>query len=167
MRLINCLQKMLEVMLALLLAFMVITVFGNVVLRYLFHSGLPYIEELSRFAFVWVTFIGGVVLLRGNGHLGFDSLVHRLPPKAKMASRLVCNAAIIFLSGMLVSGGWMQVLANLGERSQSAGFPMGIFYSVGPFAGGLMILVMLEDACRLLRNGGMPPDRAHSEATGG
>lgn len=166
MRLMSCLQKILEVMLALLLAFMVITVFGNVVLRYLFHSGLPYIEELSRFAFVWVTFIGGVVLLRGNGHLGFDSLVHRLSAKARAACRLVCNAVVIFLSGMLISGGWMQMLANLGERSQSAGFPMGVFYSVGPIAGGLMILIMLEDTYRLLR-GGVPPDGAHSEAAGG
>ena len=54
-------------------------VFGNVVLRYGFNSGLTASEELSRLFFVWLTFLGAVVALREHGHLGVDTLVRRLP----------------------------------------------------------------------------------------
>ncbi|NDY93911.1 TRAP transporter small permease, partial [Ideonella livida] len=40
-----------------LLAVMVVLVFGNVVLRYAFNSGITVSEELSRWAFVWLTFL--------------------------------------------------------------------------------------------------------------
>ena len=46
----------------LLLAAMVVMVFGNVVLRYLFDTGIDVSEELSRYFFVWLTFIGAVVV---------------------------------------------------------------------------------------------------------
>ena len=59
---------------------MVVLVFGNVVLRYGFNSGITVSEELSRWLFVWLTFLGAVVALREHAHLGTDTLVARLPP---------------------------------------------------------------------------------------
>ena len=61
------------------LALMVVMVFGNVVLRYGFNSGITVSEELSRWLFVWMTFLGALVALRTHSHLGTDSLVARLP----------------------------------------------------------------------------------------
>ncbi|MCK6404311.1 MAG: TRAP transporter small permease, partial [Sphaerotilus natans subsp. sulfidivorans] len=40
--------RLLEAVMALLLAAMVVLVFGNVVLRYVFNSGITISEELSR-----------------------------------------------------------------------------------------------------------------------
>ena len=45
------------------LALMVILVFANVVLRYAFNSGLSISEELSRWLFVWMTFLGAVIAM--------------------------------------------------------------------------------------------------------
>lgn len=64
--------RLLEAVMALLLAAMVVLVFGNVVLRYVFNSGITISEELSRWLFVWMTFLGAVVALKDNGHLGTD-----------------------------------------------------------------------------------------------
>jgi hypothetical protein len=46
---------------------MVVMVFGNVVLRYAFNSGITVSEELSRWLFVWMTFMGAVVALKDHG----------------------------------------------------------------------------------------------------
>ena len=43
---------------------MVVLVFGNVVLRYVFNSGIAVSEELSRWLMVWLTFLGAIVALR-------------------------------------------------------------------------------------------------------
>ena len=54
------------------LAVMVVLVFGNVVLRYAFNSGISVSDELSRWLFVWITFMGAVVAMREGTHLGTD-----------------------------------------------------------------------------------------------
>ncbi len=65
---------------------MVLMVFGNVVLRYVFNSGITVSEELSRFFFVWLTFIGAVVAMREGTHLGMDTVVARLPRGGRVAA---------------------------------------------------------------------------------
>ena len=67
--------KAVEAVLATLLLAMVLMVFGNVVLRYVFNSGIVVSEELSRFCFVWLTFIGAIVAVRDDAHLGMDNVV--------------------------------------------------------------------------------------------
>ena len=46
-----------EFLIALMLALMVILVFGNVVLRYGFNSGIAISEEVARWLFIWITFL--------------------------------------------------------------------------------------------------------------
>ena len=65
------------------LAAMVVPVFGSVVLRYGFNSGISVSEEMARYLFVWLTFLGAVVAVQGHGHQGVDTLVSRLPAIGK------------------------------------------------------------------------------------
>ena len=81
--LIDAYFKLLKVLIALFLAIMVVLVFGNVVLRYGFNSGITVSEEVSRWLFVWLTFLGAIIALREHGHLGVDMLVRRLPTVGK------------------------------------------------------------------------------------
>lgn len=149
MRLFAHVNRLLEVMLVLLLAGMVVMVFGNVVLRYVFHSGVAAIEELSRYAFVWSTFIGGVVLMRQHGHLTFDTVVRRLGKRGQMLCQALCQLLIIFIAATLTTGGWAQMMTNLGKTAQSSGFPMEWFYAIGPLTGILMIVSSLEQLLML------------------
>jgi TRAP-type C4-dicarboxylate transport system permease small subunit len=63
-RLLDNGSRLLEGAIAVMLAVMVVLVFGNVVLRYGFGSGITVSEELSRWLFVWLTFLGALVALR-------------------------------------------------------------------------------------------------------
>src|SRR5206468_2522969 len=76
--LIDRLCRVLSFVMVMFLALMVVMVFGNVVLRYGFNSGITVSEELSRWLFVWMTFLGALVAVRNHAHLGTDSLVGRL-----------------------------------------------------------------------------------------
>lgn len=144
MRLFAYVNRLLELMLVILLVCMVVMVFGNVVLRYVFHSGIAAIEELSRYAFVWSTFIGGVVLMRQQGHLTFDAVVRRIGRRGQMICQMLCHLLVIFIAFTLVTGGWAQMISNIGKTAQSSGFPMEWFFVIGPLAGILMIASSLE-----------------------
>ena len=76
---INAFFKLLEFLVVACLVAMVIMVFGNVVLRYGFNSGISISDEMSRYCFIWLTYIGAMVAMREKGHLGVDTLVRRLP----------------------------------------------------------------------------------------
>ena len=70
--------RLAELTLVIMLSAMVVMVFGNVVLRYGFNESIISSEELSRFLFIWVTFLGAIVAMRENAHLGLDSVVRKL-----------------------------------------------------------------------------------------
>lgn len=72
---IDFFYKMLGAILVFLLAGMAIMVFVNVILRYAANSGLTVSEELARYFFVWVSFLGAVLTFRENSHLGIETLV--------------------------------------------------------------------------------------------
>src|SRR5437764_405167 len=61
-RVIDGFCRLLDALIALALALMVVLVFGNVVLRYGFNSGITVSEELSRWLFVWMTLLGAMAL---------------------------------------------------------------------------------------------------------
>src|SRR5574343_243623 len=75
--------RLIEWLLVALMGLMVVLVFGNVVARYAFNSGITVSEEVSRWLFVWMTFLGAIVGVRERAHLGSDMLTSRLGPTGK------------------------------------------------------------------------------------
>ncbi len=104
--------RALEYLIAAFLAAMVALVFGNVVLRYGFDSGITVSEEVSRWLFVWLTFLGGVVALREHAHLGTDMLVSRLPVAGRRACLVAGHALMLYIAWLVFRGSLEQVRIN-------------------------------------------------------
>jgi TRAP-type C4-dicarboxylate transport system permease small subunit len=142
--------RVLDALSGLCLALMVVLVFGNVVLRYTLNSGITVSEELSRWLFVWLTFMGAVVALREHGHLGTDALVSRLPAVGKKACLVLAQIAMLYVSWLLLSGSWAQMLINWETEAPVTGASVGIFYASGVLMGGSGIAILLHDLLRTL-----------------
>ena len=140
----------LQALLALLLLVMVVLVFGNVVLRYGFNSGITVSEELSRWCFIWMTFLGAVVALHEHGHLGVDMLVQRLPPAGKKLCLLVSQACMIWIAFLLAQGSLAQVRINADVAAPTTGLPMAIVHAAPLVFGVLAALLLSGDLLRLL-----------------
>ena len=134
--------KTLEYMIAACMAGMVVLVFGNVMLRYGFNSGITLSEELSRWLFVWMTFLGAIVALRKHEHLGTDMLVGRLGPIGKKICMGFSQLLMLFICVLLFKGAYEQAVINwtstsaVMEASLSWVYFPGIIFAV---LGGLMI----------------------------
>ena len=131
------------------LAIMVVLVFGNVVLRYAFNMGITVSEELSRFLFVWMTFLGAIVAFREHGHLGVDMVVSRLPTVGKKACLVVSQVLMLFVTWLFLQGSWEQTIINLDVKSPSAGISMGMFYGVGIIFSVSVGIILLHDLYRV------------------
>ncbi|WP_306555401.1 TRAP transporter small permease [Acidovorax sp.] len=142
--------RVLDALSGLCLAVMVVLVFGNVVLRYTLNSGITVSEEPSRWLFVWLTFMGAVVALREHGHLGTDALVSRLPAVGKKACLVLAQIAMLYVSWLLLSGSWAQMLINWDTEAPVTGASVGVFYASGVLMGGSGIAILLHDLLRTL-----------------
>ena len=149
-RLLDLYCQALKVVIVACLAVMVVLVFGNVVLRYAFNSGIAVSEELSRWLFVWLTFMGGVVGLRQHTHLGTDMLVGRLGPIGKKACLVVAYALMLLMCWMLFNGSLEQTKINWDVTAPSSGASMAWFYSVGLVFSVSAAAVLLADLWKLL-----------------
>lgn len=149
-RVIDGLCRLLDALIALALAVMVVLVFGNVVLRYGFNSGITVSEELSRWLFVWMTFLGAVVALKEHGHLGSDMLVSRLPAVGKKICLVVGQLLMLYVTWLLFKGSLDQARINLDVAAPVTGAPLAIVYASGIVFAVCAAVLLVRDIWRAL-----------------
>jgi TRAP-type C4-dicarboxylate transport system permease small subunit len=142
--------KALEALLAMLLLAMVVMVFGNVVLRYAFNSGITVSEEMSRICFVWLVFVGAVVAMREGGHLGMDSVVAKLGRSGKLVCLVVGEVIVIACCAMFFWGTWRQHDVNSTNSAPVTGLSMIWVFGIGYFTSLGIGLLSLHKLWRAL-----------------
>ncbi len=133
---------------ALLLLVAVVILVADVALRAVFGIALSWAAELTRYAIVWLVFIGGAIGARSGAHISIDVLGAILPPRA--AHRLVQVAALIAAgtTAMVAWYGWMLVgqMRQFGQTSASLEWPMWVVYLAIPVGCCLMTLRFIQNA---------------------
>jgi TRAP-type C4-dicarboxylate transport system permease small subunit len=158
MHLAKTLLRLLENLLILAFVVMIVMVFGNVVLRYLFNSGITMSDEASRMIFVWLTFGGAFLVALEGGHLGMTTVVQMLGLRGRSLARLVAEGLSLFCMALLVWGCWLQSSINMNNLSPVMGVPTAIFYVAGLACGLGIGCINLLTLSRLL-TGRLPPDQ--------
>ncbi|MRT18834.1 TRAP transporter small permease [Comamonas sp. CAH-2] len=153
------LQRLAEALMVLALAGMVIAVFVNVVLRYVFHTSIVSYEEISRLLFVWLVAIGAIVAAFEGSHLGFDLVTSRVGPAARKVLFWLSQLLVLACMGLLLSGSWDQVQAGLNSFSTVLGYPLALGAAATLVLAVGLIVVTLRDLRR-----GAPADN-HAETS--
>ena len=147
---VNQYFRLLKFLVFLCLSSMVVLVFGNVVLRYVFSSGITFSEEFSRWLFVWLTFFGAIIAMRDHAHLGVDSLVARLPLWGKKLCFIVSHLLMIVCCVMLLKGGWPQTVINMGTESAATGLPASLLYGIILIFGASALGILAYDLFQIV-----------------
>ena len=135
----------LKAMVVFFIGTMVVLVLGNVILRYGFNSGITVSEELSRWAFVWLTFTGAIIAMREHTHLGMDTVVSKLPVLGKKICYVLSHLIMIACVLLFMSGAYDQAIINIGVEAPASGLSSGFFYGVGLFFGVPALLILFYD----------------------
>jgi TRAP-type transport system small permease protein len=142
--------RLLRALVGLLLAGMVVLVFGNVVLRYLFGSGITVSEEVARWFFVWLVFLGAIIGLKEHAHLGVDTVLRMLGPTGRRICYLVSHGLMIMCSVLLVKGSYIQTMINWNVSAPATGWSVGWFYGIGIVFGVSAILILSYEVLQVL-----------------
>ena len=127
-----------------LLAAMAVMVFANVALRFLTDHSILWTEEASRYAMVWLTFIGVGPVLRYGGHIGIDTLERSVPRHAAAIRAAILALLFVFFAVMVVVGIRYAIL-TWAQTTPVLEVPIGAIYLAMPvgFALALVHLAMM------------------------
>lgn len=131
----------LELIMGILLAFMIITIFINVIDRYCFGFAIPWSEEMSRWAMVWMCFIGVVLAFIHDDHMGLDLITSKFHGRMKYLSDTIIFAIILFISYLLTDGAVELTIKNVRWISSATGASYSYLYAAGILQGVLLLLL--------------------------
>ena len=134
------LTKVLNGILAILLALMVIIVFSNVIGRYFLGSSLAWSEEISRFLFIWLVFFGAILAYINDEHLALDILTKVLPKKVSQFIAVIADLLVLYALSLIAIGGYRITMENMTWLSPAASIPYGYVYIVVPFTCSILII---------------------------
>jgi len=113
----------------------------SVFTRYCLNSSLGWSDELSRFLFIWVTFLGAAYAYALSEHIGLDFVVDRIKNyRARIMVRLLGEIAIGVVILTIAWYGW-DVAASATNVSPALSIPMTWIYGVVPLTGWLMMVM--------------------------
>ncbi len=128
---------------AFFLLVMVTAIFLQVVARYVFNHALPWPEELGRFLFAWIVFLGTVSVLQADEMLSLDILYQWIPKKAGAVLKWIVSLVMLGFLLVMMKGGYELMVRQASQRSVGLEIPMGVVYLILPLGTFLMSLVMV------------------------
>lgn len=128
---------------------MLIFVFTNVVLRLGFNSGIDIAEELPRYLFVWIAFLGGVIGVQKRTHIGVDLLVVVLPRLGKQICWVIMQIVTAVCGFYIFWGTWLQHDILVGNVSPVMQISTIWVFGISYFAGAAIIVVSVTSLVRM------------------
>ena len=127
--------------LSVLMALIIVIMFVQVLFRYVFNQSLSWSEELARFIFVWLTFLGAAICVKERIHIGVEFLTERLTGKRKKYFELFQTALMTIFNVILSIIGFCWVWEVSGTLSPAMNLPLNIvLYAALPVASLLSIV---------------------------
>jgi TRAP-type C4-dicarboxylate transport system permease small subunit len=121
------------------LVLMSLATFGNVVLRYVFNSPIQWAEEFSRYAFIWVVFLGAAACSKRKMHIMIDAITSLLPARGRALCGLIVETVVLVL--MLTIAYYGYILCTMATQATSTlKIPQYVVYAVVPFSAVLSSL---------------------------
>ena len=139
------LYKFLKMVCFLLMLGMVSIIFLQVVSRYFFSNSLSWSEELGRYLFVWMTFIGSAIAVRNKLHVSLDMIIKILPPPLQKLCLVISYVSMAIFTSVLIYGGYQFVARGSHQISAAMQLPMHYVYIVLPIGGGLIFFYLMKN----------------------
>ena len=151
---LKALDRLLKIVLTCLVGLLTVSVFLQVLIRFVFKYPLPWTEEVSRIAFVYTIFIGATIAVREKAHLNVDVLLVILPPTAATTIKLLGTVLVAIFLVFVTWQGIVFVRVTGVQVTPVMQVPFRYLYLILPSCGGLMLLYLILGAVEDLRGKG-------------
>ena len=142
---LRVLNKFFEYFAVVLFASVILTIMVQVFFRYIVRNPLKWIEEITRFLFIWMVFIGSIVAHKRMVHPRVDILIERFfSVKAKRVLQWFTSIYILVFLGIMFYGGTLLSSRLKFLSLPTSGLSLMYLYMVLPISAGVMALNEIE-----------------------
>ena len=140
--------------------------FTNVVLRYLFDTGISWVLEAVQYLFAWVVLVGAAHGIKAGVHLGIDILTRRfsLPVQRRLGLIALLACLAFALPVWLLSIKYIYRIWQWGDLTLDLQIPQWIPYLAIPVGVGLMLYRLLQVGEQIWRGDRLHVGRAEQAA---
>lgn len=121
-------QNGILILTTIILAVMITVIFVQVITRYVFFYSLPWSEELSRYLFVWMIFLGVNLAVRDDLQIRIDVLDHYVHGRGKKALRIFQHVCSFAIAMILIYSSFKMVENGFRQTSPAMQIPMAFVY---------------------------------------
>jgi len=131
---------------------MLVVIFAQVISRYVFNWTPEWSEELARYLFVWVVFIGSALIMGESGHLAVQFVPNHFKGTAtgRLLEIVINLSGYVFILILFTQGAKMTRVMTF-QMSPGMEIPMSWVYAVIPLSSALMLLYLVKDTVRIVR----------------
>lgn len=124
---------------------------ANVFARYLFDAPAHWAEEVTRFSFAWMTFLGAACAYKRRQLVAMSIVARRLPAAMKWGVSLAVE--LVMAAFLIVGLVWGTILLKAANSQTSAalGVPMTYVYVCLPLSCLFMLLFNLSQVLTMLK----------------
>jgi len=124
----------------------VVIAFAGVVCRYVLNDSLTWGDELTRYIFIWIVFLGASIAARRRAHIAVDLFAGRLSRLGEQLLNAVERLATIAFALLVGVPGWSFVVIGMSNQSPALEIPMGLVYAAPVVGCALIVLFELRPA---------------------
>ena len=158
MTLRNAVHHIEEGLLAAILGVMTVLTFVQVVLRYVFNSGLLWALEANFYLFAWLVLIGISYCVRVRAHIGVDAAVRLLPPTLRRWLGLLVVGLALAYAGLMLYGALVYIdkMRDIGIEAEDIPVERWILSLCLPIGFALLVVRLIQMGWRIVtgRSGG-------------
>ena len=144
LRFAEFMAKLAEITSAVCLAFVMLSIVVQVILRFFFKSNLPWVEEVSRYLMIWIVMIISSVLVKDDQLIKVDFFDNLWPRKFIRYRDLIYQVLLLVLFVVLLKEGWSQAIYGLGGKISSLHISWFWPYLAIPLG---MALILIQFIC--------------------
>ncbi len=113
-----------------LMSFMTVLIFVQVFMRYVMHNSLTWSEELARYIFIWLIYLGISYGAKIMKHIKIDAALGLFPKAARPYVVILGDILFLVFAIFIVYTSWgvVQKQIKLGQTSPALHVPMWIVY---------------------------------------
>lgn len=146
----DILCKVIRVVCMLLLGCMVLLMFYQIIMRYIFHHAPGWCLELTLIMFMWITFFGTALCARKMSHVSMTLVLNKMPAGGKRVMSFIALLFVAALAMILIIAGFNQLIPSLSRKSDSMGISMGWTYASLPVGCCITFLFTMENIVRYI-----------------
>lgn len=153
-KIVNTMNLILKHFINLIFAILTVSVFTQVLFRFVLKKPLAWTEELAIYCLVWLTFLGAAYALSRRAHISVDFFTELFPLFIKRIFYMIATIISFAFYIILVFYGYKFMIQGFAQTSSVFKLPMGYVYSVIPISGIILIINLIFVFSQDLRSGG-------------